>query len=86
MPKPTPFISAPSDAEEAQRFAIFDVLTGHCGEMLSPNKVDVIMAEILHEMREGPCAWSFAKKKTKRRRYPKHCGAKNTKKGTPTDE
>jgi hypothetical protein len=49
----------PENAIETQRFAIFDVLTGHCGQMLTPDNVDKIMAEILHEMREGPCSWAF---------------------------
>ncbi len=48
--------SKTEDAKETQRFAIHNVLCAHCGEMLSADKVDQIMSEILHEMREGPCA------------------------------
>lgn len=49
----------PKDKQETQRFALFNILVGHCGEQLTPDKVDAIMEEIIKEMRSGPCSWAF---------------------------
>ena len=45
---------------ETQRFTIFNVLCDHCGQVLTADNLDKIMAEIIHEMREGPCSWAFS--------------------------
>jgi hypothetical protein len=47
--------------EETQHFAVRTVITGHCGELLTPAKVDQILTELEAEMRAGPCSWAFGK-------------------------
>jgi hypothetical protein len=43
-----------------QAFAIRAVVTGHCGETLTPTKVDQIVTELEAEMFYGPLSWAFA--------------------------
>lgn len=47
------------ETKSTQEFVIIDVLVKHCGEMLTPDKVDEIRKEIIDEMRKGPCSWAF---------------------------
>jgi len=49
-----------NDKESTQAFAIRNIITSHCGEVLTPNNVDRICNEIETEMRNGPCSWAFA--------------------------
>lgn len=49
-----------ADRLATQEFEIRSVLIGHCGEVLTPNAVDKIAAELVKATREGPCAWAFA--------------------------
>lgn len=45
--------------KENQHFAIFNVLVNHCGQTLTADNVDKIMAEILTSMHTGPMSWAF---------------------------
>jgi hypothetical protein len=47
------------DKFATQEFAIMNILVSHCGQNLTPDNIEKIMAEIKQEMREGACAWSF---------------------------
>jgi hypothetical protein len=40
-------------------FFIRRVLTGHCGELLTPDRVEAIVAQIVAGMETGGCAWAF---------------------------
>ena len=51
-----------SDRQATQDFTIFNVLINHTGKVLTPALVNQIRDEIIKEMREGPCAWSFGDK------------------------
>lgn len=44
---------------DTQDFVFKDTLISHCGEMLTPEKVDEISAQLIHEATEGGCAWAF---------------------------
>ena len=46
-------------AQATREFEIRNILTGHCGEWLTPDKVDEIVAEIAKAMQSGPCAGAF---------------------------
>lgn len=48
-----------SDAESTRNFEIKNILIGHCGENLTPDKLDEITSEIEAAMKTGPCAWAF---------------------------
>ena len=48
-----------SDAKATRIFEVRNVLTGHCGERLTPDKVDEIVREIEAAMETGGCAWAF---------------------------
>lgn len=48
-----------NDAEATRNFEIRNILTAHCGERLTPDKVDEIIRQIEVSMKEGPCAWAF---------------------------
>lgn len=45
--------------EETQRFVVQTILTSHCMQVLTPDRVEQITAEIVDEMRNGSCAWAF---------------------------
>ena len=47
------------DREATQRFAIFNILTSHCGEFLTGDRVEQIRDEIFDEMTTGGCSWAF---------------------------
>lgn len=47
------------EAQATRNFAIRNILTGHCGEQLTPDNVDRIVAEIENAMGHGSCAWAF---------------------------
>ena len=48
-----------NDRESTQIFAIRNIITSHCGEILTPNAVDRICNEIEIEIQSGPCSWAF---------------------------
>jgi hypothetical protein len=48
-----------SDREATQLFQLRSILIGHCGEILTPNKVDAIFLEIKDAITQGPCSWAF---------------------------
>lgn len=57
-----PFLAVSITVEDtvaSQHSAIFDVLVRNCGQVLTPDNVDAIMAEMDHEMRHGPFSWAF---------------------------
>jgi hypothetical protein len=45
--------------EQNQALAARLVIAGHCGELLTPTKVDQIVTELEAEMFHGPKAWAF---------------------------
>jgi hypothetical protein len=47
------------DRTATQEFAVQLILTGHCGEHLTADKIDQILGEITAEMRTGSTAWAF---------------------------
>jgi hypothetical protein len=47
------------DREATQEFEVRNILTGHCGQRLTPEAVDRICTELTQAMRGGPCAWAF---------------------------
>ena len=47
------------DREATQRFTIFNILTSHCGEFLTGDRVEQIRDEIFEEMTTGGCSWAF---------------------------
>jgi hypothetical protein len=47
------------DREATQIFTIRFMLTKHCRETLSPDKIDEMMKEIEEEIKTGYCAWAF---------------------------
>lgn len=48
-----------TDRDATQEFEIRNILANHCGERLSPDKVEQIVREIVDAMRTGPCSWAF---------------------------
>jgi hypothetical protein len=46
-------------AQATRLFEVWVILTGHSGELLTPDKVDGIVREIAKAMNDGPCAWAF---------------------------
>jgi len=53
------------DRLATQRFALHDVMVGHCGRELTPATVDEITAELFKEVTEGACSWAFKPEETK---------------------
>jgi hypothetical protein len=49
--------------EQNQALAVRVVITGHCGELLTPTKVDQIVTELEAEMFQGPMSWAFKSEK-----------------------
>ena len=47
------------DYHETQRFTIWSILVSHCGQILSPDKVDEISSEIKNAMRDSSTSWAF---------------------------
>jgi len=47
------------DAKETIKFAIFNSLVGHCGEILTTDKIESIRDEIFDELENGACSWVF---------------------------
>ncbi|MCP4783312.1 MAG: hypothetical protein GY878_07155 [Fuerstiella sp.] len=47
------------DAAATRKTAIMSDLIGHCGETLTPEKIDEIVAKILVTASEGATAWAF---------------------------
>jgi hypothetical protein len=45
--------------EQNQALAVRVVVTGHCGELLTPTKIDQIVTELEAEMFHGPMSWAF---------------------------
>lgn len=43
-----------------QQSAILGVVVNHCGQFLSPDRVDKIVEELTAQTRSGPVAWAFA--------------------------
>ncbi len=48
-----------TDAEATRNFEIKNILTEHCGELLTHDKVDAIAHQIKVAMKDGPGAWAF---------------------------
>lgn len=48
-----------NDREATQRFVILDSLSAHCMEILTPDKIELIAAEIFEEATSGPASWAF---------------------------
>lgn len=48
-----------SYAQATREFEVRNILVRHCGEMLSPDKIDAVAKEFFEAMSTGPCAWSF---------------------------
>lgn len=48
-----------TDKQATQEFEIRNILIMHCGQKLTPDKVDEISQEIENAMRNGPCSWAF---------------------------
>lgn len=46
-------------AKATREFAVRDILIAHCGETLSPDKVDQIASEIVEAMENSSTAWAF---------------------------
>lgn len=46
-----------ADAEATRNFTIRNIITGHCGECLTPDRVDEIVNEIVAAMRADPRAF-----------------------------
>ena len=53
-----------SDRESTRQFAIRNVLTNHCGQVLTPNILDSIVRELQEEIEKGPCSWAFIREET----------------------
>lgn len=53
----------PRDADRTatQRHTIFGALVRHCGQPLTPDRIDQITDEIMREIEVGGTAWAFAK-------------------------
>ena len=45
--------------EQNQALAVRVVITGHCGELLTPTKLNQIVTELEAEMFHGPMSWAF---------------------------
>lgn len=48
-----------SDRVATQVFTLSNILIKHCGEQLSPDNIDFIVAEIRSEITKGSCSWAF---------------------------
>lgn len=48
-----------ADVEATQQFVLLNVMAHHCGETLTPDKVESIVNELWHEMTVGACLWAF---------------------------
>lgn len=48
-----------ADRKATQEFAVQNVLTTYCGQRLTPDLIDRIVAELKQEMQTGPTAWAF---------------------------
>jgi hypothetical protein len=51
-----------TDREATQIFSLRNILTTHCGQKLTPELLEQIVAEMVLEMRQGPTAWAFSEK------------------------
>jgi len=52
-------MSTKDEKHATQEFEIRNILTGYCGQTLTPNKVDELAEDVKNAMREGPCSWAF---------------------------
>ena len=52
-------MSKSNDKRATQEHLISDVLISHCGETLTPDKVEQIAKEIKGEMKAGAVSWAF---------------------------
>ena len=56
------FIMDPTEEEDrlcTQMFMMGDILIRHCGETLTPEKIDQMMLEMQQEVTGGVCSWAF---------------------------
>lgn len=47
------------DIKETQIFAIRNIITVYCGQILSPNRIEEIVRKIEEEINKGACSWAF---------------------------
>lgn len=50
------------ERRDTQMFLIRDIITGYCGQLLTPDLVDEVVAKFEEEITDGSCAWAFTKK------------------------
>lgn len=55
----TPRLSTTGDRAATQGFSVQNILTTHCGTVLTPSRIDCIVKELAEEMQNGPTAWAF---------------------------
>jgi len=46
-------------AKATREFTIRNIITGHCGAVLTPTLVDQIVSEVVTEMAVGTTSWAF---------------------------
>lgn len=47
------------DAAATRKSALLGVLIDHCGEQLTPNKIDLILVKLLETVESASMAWAF---------------------------
>lgn len=50
-----------ADRAATQRHTVFGVVVAHTGQRLTPERVELIVANLVREMQDGPTAWAFSK-------------------------
>lgn len=47
------------NAKATRESTVLGILARHCGESLTPNKIEMIVEELCREMNDSPVSWAF---------------------------